>query len=81
MGVNKDKSKLHSLNNSDHNINLRGGSSMDDFVKKKQDNAQVLFMMQSNTLVPATDTALSPKENKGKSIITLENADLHIDSN
>jgi hypothetical protein len=43
--VRKEKSKLHSLNNSDHNINLRGGSSMDDFVKQKQDNAQVLFMM------------------------------------
>ena len=31
----KDKSKMHSMNNSDHNINLRGGSSMDDFVKQK----------------------------------------------
>lgn len=38
--------------------------------------------MQSNTLVPGTDTMLSPvmkKEEKNtKSIITLENADLQV---
>ena len=40
------------------------------------------FIMQSNTLVPGTDTMLSPvmkKEEKNtKSIITLENADLQV---
>ena len=32
----KDVSKMASQNNSVHNLNLRGGSSMDDFVKNKE---------------------------------------------
>jgi hypothetical protein len=66
------------MNNSDHNLR-GGGSSMDNIVKKK-DPVQMPFMIQSNTLVPATDTMLSPNLNRDdkntKSIITLENADL-----
>lgn len=62
------------INNSDQN--LRGGSSMDEFIKKK-DEKIAPFMVQSNTLVPATGYMIVD-DKQNRSIITLENADLQV---
>lgn len=80
--VEKEMTKRNSqINNSD--VNLRGGSSMDEFIKKTEEKA-VPFMMQSSTLVPVTNAVLSPGMNRddqqNRSIITLENADLQVAS-